>query len=53
MAIPEELHVSIYHNGKTGKGIKELATACWKWYMEKYIEELKTNNTYETVDVWL
>lgn len=31
--VPRKLHRSIYHNGNTGRGMREINIACLEWYL--------------------
>lgn len=37
--VPRKLHKSIYHNGHTGQGMKEINIACLKWYFKNTPKE--------------
>ncbi len=37
--VPKELHKSIWHNGNTGQGMREINIACLEWYLNNTPEE--------------
>ncbi|MDD4804702.1 MAG: hypothetical protein PHN69_06085 [Candidatus Pacebacteria bacterium] len=37
--VPRELHKSIWHNGNTGQGMREINIACLEWYLAETPED--------------